>query len=119
MVLGEAQEVRGEVGGQAKALPTTAIVHPSRLYGALAREVEDLRYAEFTHNWSGVFVCLLGLCWLLQGFEGRKRSIAGTLWPLLLLPFAAFVAITSDPEVWWLRKVPFLRVLSDPQLLEH
>ncbi len=100
-------------------LPVTRIASPAGYYGADERSVEDLHYAEFTHNWSGVMVCLLGLGWLEQNARGRLGQWAGRGWPLLLIPFAIFVAMASDPEVWWFRQVSPLQVLRDPQLLEH
>jgi putative copper export protein len=100
-------------------LPTTAIVHPATFYGASVRGLDDLRYSEFMHNWSGVVVCLLGLCWLTQCAGGRAGRWAGSGWPFLLVPFAVFVAVASDPEVWWLRRVSWWQALRDPQLLEH
>jgi putative copper export protein len=99
--------------------PTTAIVDPATFYGAPMRTVDDLRYSEFTHNWSGVFVCLLGIFWLLQSAGGRLGSVAGRLWPFLLLPFAVFIGLAADPEVWLLRRVSFREALGDPQVLEH
>ena len=83
------------------------------------RGLDDLRYAEFTHHWSGVMVLFLGLGWLLQSFRGKVGKWAGYGWPLLLVPFAAFVTVASDPEVWLLHKLSFREVIGDPQLLEH
>jgi putative copper export protein len=100
-------------------LPTTAIVHPATFYGARERGLDDLRYSEFMHNWSGVVVCLLGLCWLTQCAGGRVGRWAGSSWPWLLVPFALFVAVAADPEVWWLRRVSWWQALRDPLLLEH
>jgi putative copper resistance protein D len=100
-------------------LPTTRIVDPATFYGALDRPVEDLRYAEFTHNWSGVMVTLLGLFWLVQSLNGRGTSVAAKTWPWLMVPFAIFVAVAADPEVWILHKVSVADAMADPQLLEH
>jgi putative copper resistance protein D len=100
-------------------LPVVNIADPATFYGAPERTTADLRYAEFTHNWSGVMVCLLGLGWLTQNARGRLGNLAERGWPLLLIPFALFVAVASDPEVWWYREVSPAQVLRDPQLLEH
>ena len=81
-------------------LPATSIDDPMTWIGAPTRTLGDLRYAEFTHAWSGVIVCLLGLAWLVQQRGGRLGRPAGWLWPAILLPFAAFVVVASDPEVW-------------------
>ena len=100
-------------------LPRTFIAGPGTTYGEQERSLEDLRYSEFTHNWSGVMVCLLGCCWLMQSLGGRTGRWAERAWPLLLIPFPVFIAIAADPEVWLLRKVTFAQTVQDPQLLEH
>lgn len=100
-------------------LPTTRIVNPEKFYGALDRTVDDLRYAEFTHNWSGVMVVLLGALWLVQSLQGRWSATAGKTWPWLMVPFAIFVAVAADPEVWLLRQVSLADAIADPQLFEH
>ncbi len=98
-------------------LPTTAITNPASFVGAENRTRDDLEYAEFTHNWSGVLVMLLGFCWLGQSI--RKNEWLARAWPLLLIPFAVFIAVAADPEVWILRRMSLRQVLSDPQILEH
>lgn len=100
-------------------LPAMTVVNPAKFYGAPERTLDDLRYAEFTHNWSGVMVCLLGLGWLAQGAGGFLGKWGGRIWPLLLIPFAVFLTVATDPETWWLRRVGLIQVLGDPQLLEH
>jgi putative copper export protein len=100
-------------------LPTTAIEDPGKLYDSPEHTQGDERYSEFTHNWSGMFVCLLGLGWLAQSRGGRMGAVAARLWPLLLVPFAAFVAVAADPEVWLLRRLTVREALSNPQILEH
>ena len=62
---------------------------------------------------------LLGCGWLGQSFGGRTGRWSGQTWPFLLVPFAGFVAVAADPEVWLLHRVSFHEVISDPQLLEH
>lgn len=101
--------------------PTTQVVDPSRFVGAATRTIDDLRYAEFTHNWSGVAVIALGLCWFIQ-VAGTGRTIgtwAARAWPFLLIPFAAFITIASDPEIWILRSMTPLQAIADPAVLEH
>jgi copper resistance protein D len=100
-------------------LPVVRISNPAGFLGAPERTLADRRYAEFTHNWSGVMVGLMGLGWLLQNARGRVGKWARKLWPLLLLPFAVFVAVAADPEVWLFRQVSVGEVLRDPQMLEH
>ena len=98
-------------------LPVTKLADPATFYGAPERTVDDLRFAEFMHNWSGVLVCLLGLSWLAQSLGLNRWAANG--WPVLLVPFAAFVAAASDPEIWWLHRLGLRDVIGDPQLLEH
>lgn len=100
-------------------LPTTAIVNPAVLYDLPERTADDLRYSEFTHNWSGMFVTALGLCWLVQASGGRLSRAAGHVWPLLLVAFASFVAAVADPEVWVFRRLTLWQALSDPRIAEH
>jgi hypothetical protein len=100
-------------------LPTTFIVNPEAFYGAPDRTLNDLRYAEFMHNWSGVAVCLLGLCWLLQSVGSKLGTWASRLWPGMLVAFGVFIGLASDPEVWLLHRVSLWHAAGDPQLLEH
>ena len=100
-------------------LPATSIDDPMTWIGAPTRTLGDLRYAEFTHAWSGVIVCLLGLAWLLQQRGGRLGRHAGWLWPAILLPFAAFVVVASDPEFWPLGPVALSEGLANPSVIGH
>ena len=80
--------------------------------------LDDLRYSEFTHNWSGVLVCLLGLGWLAQAAGGPLGKWAGRACPFLLLPFGVFIAVAANPELW-LRQVSPWEAVTNPQILEH
>jgi copper resistance protein D len=100
-------------------LPQTQVVDPSSWVGSATRTDDDLRYSEFMHNWSGLIVCLLGAAWLAQALGGRFGDAVGRYWPLALIPFAIFVAIASDPEVWPMGTVSPLAALRDPIVLEH
>jgi uncharacterized membrane protein len=100
-------------------LPPTAVADPASFYGAPERTLADLHYSEFTHNWSGIMVLLLGSCWLIAALGGRVGNWAEKTWPFLLIPFPVFIAIAADPEVWLLRKVTLAQTIRDPQLLEH
>jgi putative copper resistance protein D len=100
-------------------LPTTRIVDPASWVGAPTRDVNDLRYSEFMHNWSGLVVSILGFAWLLQVSGTRVGEAVGRYWPLVLVPFAVFVAVASDPEVWPLGTVSPWVALRDPLILEH
>jgi putative copper export protein len=101
------------------ALPSTTLVDPASFVGAATRTVDDLRYAELTHNWSGVFVTAMGLLWLAQGLGPRPAALATRAWPFLLVPFAAFISAFADPEVWLLRTVTFREAIVDPGIIEH
>lgn len=101
--------------------PRTQIVDPATWVGSASRTDDDLRYSEFMHAWSGVLVILLGVAWLVQsvGGDGRGARIAGWVWPAAFIPFAIFVAIASDPEVWPMGTVSPWVALTDPIVLEH
>jgi putative copper export protein len=81
--------------------------------------IDDLRYSEFTHNWSGAAVTLMGLGWLVQTSRGRLGAIASKATPFLLVPFGAFIAVAANPEVWLLHFVSPWSALTNPQILEH
>jgi putative copper export protein len=100
-------------------LPATSIDDPMTWIGAPTRTVGDLRYAEFTHAWSGIVVCLLGLAWLVQQRGGRLGRSVGWLWPAILLPFAVFIAVASDPEFWPLGPVALSVGLGNPSVIGH
>ena len=101
--------------------PRTQIVDPATWVGSASRTDDDLRYSEFMHGWSGVLVVLLGVAWLVQsvGGDGRAARIAGWVWPAAFVPFAVFVAIASDPEVWPMGTASPWVALTDPIVLEH
>ena len=100
-------------------LPATSIDDPMTWIGAPTRTVGDLRYAEFTHAWSGIVVCLLGLAWLVQQRGGRLGRSVGWLWPVILLPFAVFIAVASDPEFWPLGPVALSVGIGNPSVIGH
>ena len=79
----------------------------------------ELRYDEFTHNWSGIMVCLMGLSWLAQSAGGRAAVWAGRLFPFLLLLFGMFIALAANPELWILHRYGPLDAITNPILLEH
>lgn len=111
-------------GAQARAMlhprfPAVTIANPATFYDDPERSLDDLHYSEFTHHWSGVMVCLLGLGWLLQSVGNNTGKWAARCWPWLLVPFALFVAAAADPEVWILRRLSVSQVLGDPQISEH
>ncbi|MCX8071556.1 MAG: CopD family protein [Candidatus Binatia bacterium] len=100
-------------------LPSTSFVDPTLFVGDWERNRFDLLYSEFMHNWSGLGVTLMATLWLLQAAGGRVEMVASKVWPAFLVPFALFIAIFADPEVFLLRQVKFREALSDPVVLEH
>lgn len=100
-------------------LPTTALIDPEKFVDSPERNIFDLQYSELMHNWSGVVVVVMGLFWLLQSIGGSGSDAATRFWPFLLLPFAAFISIFADPEVFVLRRVTFHEAISDPVVFEH
>jgi len=96
-------------------LPTTHLTEGVGFVGASTRTLADLRYAEFTHNWSGILIILLGICWWGESFHLKF----GRAWPFSLVPFALFIAIAADPEVWITGNLSFREMLRDPQIIEH
>jgi putative copper resistance protein D len=100
-------------------IPVSQLIDPASFYGAPQRTLPDLRYSEFTHNCSGLLVMLLGLCWLAQSAGGRVATVAGRVWPVLLLSLAVFIAVAADPELWILRRISVSDALRDPLIAEH
>ncbi len=100
-------------------LPQGHFADPQTFVGAASRTDDDLRYAEFTHQWAGVFVLVLGLCWLGQATSRRFGPAFARTWPLVLIPFGGLISAIADPEVWILRTISIREVFSNPQILEH
>jgi putative copper export protein len=100
-------------------LPTSRVENWTLPEDPRGPTTDDLRYSEFTHNWSGVFVVLLALGWLAQATGGRWSTWAGRACPFLLLPFGVFIAIAANPELWILRLVSPWEALTNPSILEH
>ena len=100
-------------------LPTTHVENWTAPEDPRGPTEDDLRYSEFTHNWSGVFVTLFGLGWLAQGFGGKSSLWAARLYPFILVPFGFAVAILSNPELYIMRSVSLWSALTNPSLFEH
>ena len=81
--------------------------------------LREKRYDEFTHNWSGIMVCLMGTAWLLISLGGRAGVWAGRLLPFLFVLFGLFIDLAGNPELWILRRYGLLSALANPILLEH
>ncbi len=100
-------------------LPTTHIENWTAPEDPRGPTTDDLRYSEFTHNWAGVFVALLGIGWLAQGIGGRHGRWAARAYPCLLLPFGVAISVLANPELWIMRSVSPWTALTNPALLEH
>ncbi|HWB61848.1 MAG TPA: CopD family protein [Chthoniobacteraceae bacterium] len=79
----------------------------------------ELRYAEFTHNWSGLMVCLMGAAWLALSAGGNAAKWAQRAFPLVLLLFGMFIALAANPDLWILHRYTILGAIADPILFEH
>ncbi len=100
-------------------LPTTHVEDWTAPEDPRGPTLDDLRYSEFTHNWSGVFVVLLGIGWLVQGTRGRTSLWASRAYPFLLVPFGVAISVLANPELWIMRTVSPWAALTNPSLLEH
>jgi len=80
---------------------------------------DDLRYSEFTHNWSGVIVIFLGLGWMALASGGRPAIWAGYINPFILVPFGILIAVLANPEIWIIHSISRWEALTNPQMLEH
>jgi len=100
-------------------LPTSHVENWTAPEDPRGPTVDDLRYSEFTHGWSGVLVTLLGLGWLAQSVGGPFRAWAPRLIPFLLVPFGLFIALAANPELWLLRFLHPTEAVTNPLLLEH
>lgn len=104
---------------QRLVLPPITLIDPTTFVGAAERTIDDLRYSELMHRWSGIFVITMGLVWLGQSLGGGVSALAAQVWPLLLLPFAAFISIFADADIFLVPKLSFWDVISNPAILEH
>jgi len=81
--------------------------------------VREKRYDEFTHNWSGVMVCIMGIGWLAISTGGRAGFWAARLIPFLFVVFGLFIDLAGNPELWILHRYGLASALANPVLLEH
>ena len=81
------------------------------------RNLDDIRWSEYNHHWSGLFVLLMGLMAL-----ANQAKIARPItkhWPLTLLGLAVFLFLRSDPEVWPLGEEGFWVSFRDVEVVQH
>jgi putative copper resistance protein D len=76
----------------------------------------DIEWSDYMHNWSGVFVLLLGiLAWIAQTrFVNWARH-----WPLVFISLGIFVLVGADPENWPIGPRGFWESFQVPQVMEH
>ncbi len=72
--------------------------------------------SNFNHNASGAFVLLIGVLAILHrlGLADWARH-----WPLLFLPFAAFLQVIVQPTGWPLGNEGFFEQLRSPSVVQH
>jgi putative copper resistance protein D len=81
------------------------------------RNLDDIRWSEYNHHWSGLFVLLMGVLAL-----ANQAKIARPItkhWPLTLLGLAVFLFLRSDPEVWPLGEEGFWVSFRDVEVVQH
>ncbi len=82
----------------------------------LPRNAEDIAWSEYNHHWAGVFVVLIGLLALIEGFRWGRWA---RHWPLLFLGMAAFLFLRADEQAWPLGPAGFFESLRDPEVAQH
>jgi putative copper resistance protein D len=75
----------------------------------------DVLWAEYNHNWSGIFVLVIGLLALLAqaGWKPARN------WPLVFFVLGTFVLLRSDPESWPIGDIGFFAAMRAPEVLQH
>ena len=81
------------------------------------RNLDDIRWSEYNHHWSGLFVLLMGLAALAN--QAKIATPVTKHWPLVLLGLAAFLFLRSDPEVWPLGEEGFWVSFRDVEVVQH
>lgn len=75
----------------------------------------DIMWSEYNHNWSGIFLLVIGVLALLAQ-AGWKP---GQNWPLMFFVLGLFVLIRSDPESWPTGDVNFFAAMRAPEVVQH
>lgn len=80
------------------------------------RMKEDVVWSNFTHNFSGALLLVMGVMALAE----RYRSVRWVRhWPLLFLGFAVFILVLADPQVWPVGRLGLIESLAEPEVLQH
>lgn len=80
------------------------------------RSAADMAWSEYNHNWSGVFVLVIGLLALLARLPGFGVA---RHWPMIFVILGVFIAIRADPESWPLGDVGFFEAFREPGVVQH
>jgi putative copper resistance protein D len=80
------------------------------------RNAANIAWSEYNHHWAGVFVLIMALLALAErnGAARRARN-----WPLLFVPFAAFLAYRDLAEGGLEDDIGFFALLRDPEIAQH
>lgn len=80
------------------------------------RNAANIAWSEYNHHWSGVFVLIMALL----AFTDRNGTARwGRSWPLLFVPFAAFLAYRDLVEGGLEDDIGFFALLRDPEIVQH
>lgn len=76
----------------------------------------DVLWSEFNHNWSGVFLLVIGVLALL---ERTGHFPWGRHWPLVFVPLAGAIFVFADPENWPIGPIPFAEGFKNSEITQH
>src|SRR5262249_29169140 len=80
------------------------------------RRPEEIAFSEDNHQWSGVFVLLMGV---FAALAGTGRASFARHWPLLFLGLFVFLFLRADDSYWPLGPLPFLSGFAVPDVAQH
>lgn len=80
------------------------------------RSAADIAWSEYNHNWSGVFVLVVGIMAMLARRPGMTWA---RHWPIMFVVLGMFIAIRADPESWPLGSIGFFEAFREPGVVQH
>jgi len=80
------------------------------------RSAADIAWSEYNHNWSGVFVLVIGVLAMLARLPGFAWA---RHWPMVFVALGVFIAIRADPESWPLGSIGFFEAFREPGVVQH
>lgn len=80
------------------------------------RKRQEYQWSEFNHHVAGLFVFVMGLLAIVEGFRWARWA---RHWPLLFLGLAAFLFVRNDPRAWPLGPAGFWETMRLPDVLQH